>query len=730
MNLFRLLTFFMLFPVFLPAVRADEGFWLPLYIGRNINDMKVRGLKLQEDDLYSTNHASFKDAVVQIGLGHTGTVVSPRGLLITSYECGYPYINALSDAKHDYREKGFWAKNRLEEIPCPGLTATFLIRMDNVTSEALVGVSPQMSIEEREALIAQNIANIVYLATNNTSYEATVEPFWGGHEYYVFITQTFTDVRLVGAPPRSLGDFGGDTDNWQWPRHAADFSIFRIYADENNQPVYEDQYNVPYKSPKFFPISLSGYREGDFTMMLGYPGPTRNNMPSAGVRMIRDMMNPHKANIRRLRLSVLTALADTAQSSRQLMLYKYSVAKNFYDKGLAENEGLWKLRIVEQRATEEKDFFEWVQQNSAMKQEFEFLFENYEKLYRDLAPYRLALEYFNEIMSAVEIIDLARKCEILLELSYLSIPPMEKQYILTRATGQLRREAIYFFKTWQPELDKRMMAEMLTLFRDSIEPYFHPTVFQQISEKPYMGDIQKYVDDVFAQSVIANPKLFYPLLIKYDLSVSPARLRQDPLFQLYKSFDIKEWAKIRPEYFRVKDQIEALDRLYYRGRLSRDDDKNIYPDGNGTMRLAYGTVTAYAPRDAVYFKHFTTLRGLIEKNFRSENGLDYRLPDSIVALYNSRNYGNYSVNGQMQVSFLTNMHSTAGFSGSPVMDGEGGLIGIYSNRIREGLITDYYYVDSRSRSIVIDIRFVLFIIDKFAHSRYILDELMVKQDDF
>ncbi len=705
---------------------ADEGMWIPLLLEKyTIEDMKDKGLKLTQEDIYSINQSSLKDAIVMFGGGCSGAVISDSGLIITNHTCAYDIIKSHSDADNNLLENGYWAKNWRKELPNPGLSISFLVRIEDVTLKILDGVNQNMTESERDEKINENIEIVENLAQKNTHLKARVKSFYFGTQFFMFITEEFYDVRLVGTPPLSIANFGRDSDNWKWPRHAANFALFRIYADKENKPTDYSQYNNAYKSKKTLPLSLKGAEPGQFSMIYGYPGRTSEYLPSYAVEMIKNTLNPHKTNFRKIKRDILKNVMDTSEVLKEKYAFRFMQVNNYFKKGIAENQGLEKANVIRRKQKEELKFSEWLSESASRQQKHAHILDDYKQLYQEITPYRLALEYINESIFAIDIIYFCRKLEVLLQIAKINVPRPQKEFIMGRATGQLREEANLFFQNYDQEVDKIIAKQILQLFRDSIPVYFYPGIFNEINNRPFKGDIDEYVDDVFEESTIVKRKKLAALLIKFD-SNSPALIREDPVYKFYKSFDTKDWKSIRPEYFEIMDKINSLNRTYLKLQKRMNPDTVFYPDANGSLRLSYGTVKGFSPRDAVKYKSYTTLKGVIQKNsyYGFENP-DYLIPEQLRTLYQEKDYGRYGKDSVMQVCFLSDCHTTGGHSGSPVLNGKGQLTGIYFDRVQQGVVSDIDYIPELTRSIATDIRYILFIIEKYAGAKHIIKELKI-----
>ncbi len=702
------------FVSFLP-VFGDEGMWIPMLIEKlNIQEMHEKGFNLTAEDIYSVNKASMKDAVMIFGGGCTAELISSEGLLLTNHHCGYRSIQKHSTVEHDYLTNGFWAMSRKDELPNPGLKVTFLKWMEDVTAKSLEGVNRGMNEKKREEKIKENNRKIVTEAVKNSHFKAHIEPFFAGNQYFLFVEEVFRDVRFVGAPPSAIGKFGGDTDNWMWPRHTGDFSLFRIYANKNNEPAEFSQDNVPYKPAKFFPISLKGIHPGDFTMVLGYPGSTYEYVPSYHIEMLTRDVYPKLIDIRDKKLELLNVDMSADPKVRIQYASKYASISNSWKRWIGEIDGLDKLDALAKKQAFEKGFQLWVESDPARKKKYGTLLLDYRNVYRDLGKYRLAKDYFNEIFFryGAELISFSGKFANLIEL-------VENGENISSAASQLKKSTEVFFKDYNPGTDKKLFVALMTKCGENMPLEFQPTVFINIHSK-YNDNYVKYMDDIYKKTSFTNEDLLLGILnnpVKGKLK----KLKNDPVFKIYESAGDLMDGKIYPEYTRLSLKLKKLNREYMAAQMEYQKDKIFYSDANFTLRLSYGNVKGYIPRDAVYLKDYTTIKGIIEKD--NPQIYDYDVPDKLKELYKSGDFGRYAENGELHVCFIATNHTTGGNSGSPVVNADGQLVGVNFDRAWEGVMSDLMFNPDQCRNISLDIRYVLFLIDKFAGAGYLLDEM-------
>ena len=681
------------------TAKADEGMWLPSLISQRIADMQEKGFKLSADDIYNINQASLKDAVVLFGRGCTGEIVSNEGLLLTNHHCGYGQIQKHSSVEHDYLRDGFWAMNRDEELPNEGLTVSILERMEDVTEIIMKGCNPDMGMNQREEIIKKNRLDLINSVTDKKAgIQALVEALYYGNQYYLFVYKVFSDVRLVGAPPSSIGKFGGDTDNWMWPRHTGDFSIFRIYADKDNNPAPYSKDNVPYKPKKYLHVSTKGVKEGDFTMVFGFPGRTQEYIHSEGVRYTEQVADPHKINLRTIRLHIMDKYMKQSQKVRIQYSSKYAGVSNAWKKWQGEVKGLKKMKTVAVKQAYEAKFAQW-----AKGGEFDGVVEKIAKLYKEAEPGMFARDYYAETV---------RACELLV---YASNACKTDGAILD--TAKTRTEAAKFFKDYCLDIDKVIFVAMMEEFGKNIPEESKPEYFKEQVAK--YGSAQGWADYIFSNSVFTSLEKVCSLTVPVS---------EDPALEVF--YKMQEW--IGPYNAKIAElniAIQEAYRDYMRGQMvySRTQRiaKDFYPDANLTLRVAYGQVKGYSPADGIYYLPSSTIKGIIEKD--NPDIFDYNIPQRLRDIYAQRDFGRWvNENGEVPVCFLATNHTTGGNSGSPILDAEGNLIGLNFDRVWEGTMSDLVYDPEICRNIGLDIRYVLFTIEKIGGAGYLIDEMTLK----
>ncbi len=696
---------------------AGEGMWIPSLLKQfNIKDMEEEGFRLSAEQIYSINHSSLKDAVVIFGGGCTGELISDQGLLITNHHCGYGAIQEHSTMEHNYLKDGFWADSREEELSNPGLTATFLVRIEDVTDRVLADVTSDMDESQRQQVIDQAIRELEQKATEGNHYKAVTKPFYYGNEYYMFIYETYKDVRLVGAPPSSIGKYGKDRDNWMWPRHTGDFSLFRIYADQNNEPAEYDPDNQPYQPKKHLPISLKGYDKGDFTMVMGYPGSTQQYLTSHAVKLIQKHRDPERIDIRDIRLEVMDKYMSRNDSIKLKYAAKQSGVSNSWKRWKGEIRGLKRMNAIEKKKQLEERFTEWAQGNPVRLDTYGGLIETFDQTYQDYKPYAMARDYFRE--AAYYGIELMRFAS-----AFDPLANTDQQENVSQAISELKVDD--FFKDYVPAIDREIAPQMLKIYHKNIDPQFHPDIFSQI-EQDHQGDFKAYAKQLYEESLFADSARVHDLLDDFQLK-DTSRILNDPAFRLAESFIDLYREDIMPGYEKYNVKLDSLYRIYVEGLRTMQEDKTFWPDANFTMRVAYGEVKGYKPRDAVVYKHQTTLEGVMQKN---RKGLKvYQLPDKLKELYRNKQYGRYAnEEGEMPVCFIASNHTSGGNSGSPVINANGELIGVNFDRNWEGTMSDIMYDPTQCRNITLDIRYPLFIIDHFAEADWLLEEMTLVEN--
>lgn len=696
-------------------VWAEEGMWMPFLLEKmNLDIMQMKGLKLSAEDLFSNKKASLKDAIVLFDNGCTGSVISDDGLLLTNYHCALEYIRSHSSVNNNYLTKGFWTHSKEEELPSPGLTVTFLIGIEEVTHKVLNDIDNNLSDDERKEIINKRLKSLIGQATIDAHYTATVKSFFYDNEYYLYTYEVFKDIRLVGAPPASVGNFGGDTDNWVWPRHTGDFSLFRIYADKNNKPAEYSPDNIPYKPKKYLKISLKGYKEGDLTMVYGYPAKTRQYLSSFAINILMNEILPKKINIREEKQNIIKTSTNYNDEAWIKYATKYAKISNARKKWTGILEGFERTGIIQLKEELEAQFNTWINSDSTLKRKYGHLFPGFEKLYNELLPYYTAEQLIYETLLNNELVKFVSNFNNLIYFS-----KEDSGEILKDNIELLKETTNKFFKDYSIDIDKNVLARMLEIYYNDVDTQFHPDILDLITKKS-KDNFSEYANYVFSKSIFVNQAKVNRLLQNYSIA-SAVRIEDDPAFQLYANFNNIYLTKISPNYRAINNKLDKLYRKYVEGLSEMQPDKQFYPDANHTMRLSYGNIKGYKPGDAVTYRYYTTLSGILEKNYEEIN--DYTLSEELKTLFESKDYGAYATNDTLHVCFIASNHTSGGNSGSPVLNSEGQMIGINFDRNWEGTVSDYLYDPEICRNISVDIRYMLFIIDKYANAGYLLDEM-------
>jgi hypothetical protein len=733
---------------------AEEGMWIPILLEQlNIKQMQEMGLKMTAGDIYSVNHSSMKDAIVQFGGGCTAEIVSLDGLILTNHHCGLGTIQRHSTVEHDYLTNGFWAKSRDEELPNPGLTVTLLVRMEDVTDKILQGVDEKMNQFQRSQVIKQHIETLEKEAVKGTHYEAKIRPFYYGNQFYLFVNEVFRDVRLVGAPPSAIGQFGGDTDNWIWPRHGGDFSVFRIYANKENQPAEYSKENVPYKPKNYLPISLKGYQQGDFTFVFGYPGSTHEYLTSYGVDLIANKENSVRIGLRQNRLDIMNEAMNRNHKIRIQYTSKHQGIANGWKKMIGETKGIKKLNAVAKKQEFEKEFQLWadsissnviasdviarseVTKQEATKQQESLprtgnrepkignryinLLSEFEKIYTKYLPVDMASVYLTEAGMGIEIVRFAGNFR---ELVKISKNKETKDENISQVLDNLKKTAKLFFKDYQAGIDKKVMKEMLAEMKKNMNIGYLPEVFMNIGKK-YKSDFYAYTNVLFKRSLLTDSIRLNDFLKDYRKK-DYKKLEKDPAYQLAVSIYSRNELNLAPLISKFNVKIDSLQRIYMAGQMEMQKKKRFYPDANSTIRISYGKVDDFNPTDGVHYNYYTTSQGILEKE--DSTIYDYAVDPKLKDLFLTKDFGRYSdKDGTLHLAFTASNHTTGGNSGSPVLDANGYLIGLNFDRNWEGTMSDLMYDPDQCRNITLDIRYCLFIIDKYAGAGNLIKEMKI-----
>lgn len=673
----------------MPA-KADEGMWLlPLLEKLNIKKMQEMGCKLSAEDIYSINNSSLKDAIVHFGGGCTGEIVSDKGLLFTNHHCGYGAIQKLSSVEHDYLKDGYWAKNLSEELPAQGLSVTFIDKFVDVTERLNKAVAKAKNEADYKKRWDKEVEKIKAEATKaDPTLNARVTSFYNDNMYLLITSRTFKDIRFVGAPPSSIGKFGADTDNWMWPRHTGDFSVFRVYADKNNNPAEYSEDNVPYTPKQSLKISLKGVKENDYAMIIGFPGRTTRFMSSEEAKETQNINNAISIYVRGEKQKIWMADMEADPKVRIQYSSKYSGSSNGWKKWIGMNETFGKLNVVERRAAEEKAFNEWVAADPKRAEKYGNPVEAINNAVKERAEYAYVYRYISESISNIELV---------------RAPLMAK-----------RGGMAAFFKDYSVSTDRKLAKKMIAIYREKVDPKYHPAFFATI-DKDFGGSIDAFVDNMFDTSVYASPEKYNAAVAAgTDLSNDPAEIVRADMHIISN--------KVMPKLLASSEIINKAKKAYVAGNLEMMGDNAAYPDANSTMRLTYSKVLPYSPKDAVIYDYVTTLDGVMEKE--DPNNWEFVVPEKLKTLWKNQDFGEYGLeNGKMPVCFLCNGDITGGNSGSPVLNDKGELIGLAFDGNWEAMSGDVIFEPSLQRCINVDVRYVLFIIDKYGDAGYLLEEM-------
>lgn len=703
--------------------KADEGMWLPLLIQRlNYEDMRKHGLQLTAEEIYSVNHSSLKDAIVSLNGGScTAEMISNKGLMLTNHHCAYGVIQDNSSEEHDYLKNGFWAMAMKEELPARNMTASFLIEMRDVTNDVLGEISITLSGEEREAAIQKAIEAVEekLKPVFKDHYEIRTKSFFEGNEYYVFIYETFKDLRLVGAPSESIGKFGGDTDNWMWPRHTGDFSLLRVYASEDGLPADYSENNKPYQPKHFLPISLSGVKKGDYAMIMGYPGHTDRFLSSYGVQSELEYRQPAIVKIREKRLALMKEDMDASTAVRIQYASKYAQVSNYYKYFIGQQRGLKRLKVYDKKKALEDDFKTWMNADPSRKDVYSTVIADWEKGYAEDSKTILFRIYLNECLFASEAVQMAWRSSKLHALLAAETPDSKA---IEEAKAELATRAEKLYKDYNQPTDMKIATALFEMLYNDIDKELLPASFKSLVDKN-KGDFKKLVDGLYAKSVFSSKEKFDAFLSAPSKKV----LDKDPIFVLFNDFFSHYKQVVMPMTIEPTAKIANANRLFVNGLRQMNTSKIYAPNANSTMRITYGNVLDYYPADAVYYNYFTTLEGVMEKEDPKND--EFIVPEKLKQLYKNKDYGQYGQDGKLHLCFLANTDITGGNSGSPVINGKGQLIGCAFDGNWEAMSGDIAFEPELQRTIAVDIRYVLFIIDKYAGAKNIIDELQLVKEE-
>lgn len=687
-----------------------EGMWIPILLEQlNYSEMQAMGLSLTPEQIFSASQSSLKDAIVSFGGFCTGSMISPNGLLLTNHHCGFGEIQNHSTVENDYLQHGFWAATQDDELPNPGLTATFIVDIRDVTDQIMDGVTADMTRSQRNNHIRIRAGKLEKTMVDDTHYGATVKSFFEGNKFYIFITETFEDVRLVGAPPSAIGKFGGDTDNWEWPRHNGDFSLFRVYADANNRPATYSADNKPYQPKHFLPVSTDGVKPGDFTMVFGFPGRTEEYLTSFAIRQIMELSYPIRIDLRGKRLEVINRYMASSDALRIMYADKQSSIANGYKKWQGAIRGLEHLNALQVKQEREDAFSMW-----AANTRYATLLPSLEDAYQNYEPLLLVREYISEAVFAGELLQFAWRVVPLVEASEQAGDGWQQEL------ESLKARAASFYPEFYPQIDREIMPQLLEGYYRNVPVPYQSAAFRALVSK-FKGDFTALANHVFDKSMLADGDRLMAFLQSYTPK-KVSKLKKDAGFVLMETLIAHYMSHVRADLAAAMAGLDSLNQRYVEAIMEWKADTRLYPDANSSMRIAYGKVDSYSPRDGVEYDFRTTVSGILEKN--KINNPDFVLPEDLLAAYRRGDWGQYAdADGEMPVCFTSSNHTTGGNSGSPVLNGKGELIGLNFDRNWEGTMSDIMYDPTRVRNISVDARYILWVIDKYAGANRLMEEI-------
>jgi hypothetical protein len=701
MKQLKILFFFIIFQV----SAQQGGMWIPsLLEGMNETEMQNLGSKMSAKDIWDVNHSSLKDAIIHFNGGCTGEIISDKALILTNHHCGYGAIQSHSSVEHDYLKDGFWAMKQSDELANPGMHVTFIKRIDDVSDLIFKGVTESMSVKEKQSKIDQNIALVKKNAKKEDWQDVIIRAMYDGNQYYLFITENYRDIRLVGAPPSSIGKFGSDTDNWMWPRHSGDFSLFRIYADKNNRPAEYSPDNVPYKPLHYLPVSLDGVEENDFTLVFGFPGRTSEYLPAVAIDQIVHKINPAKIEIRDEALKIVDKYMRADEKIKIQYASKFASVANYWKKWIGENQGIERSNAINKKRKLETEFQQKVSGNT----EYNSLLSDFNRLYHESEDVALARAYWTEVVYRnIELLNATVKL-YQFEYAVKKDPTRfekEREALLNQAKG--------FYRNYNPKVDQEVFEKLMGIYIQKIPSEY-------LSDNLKNINVHELTTKIYSTSKITNLN-DYKTLLEGDREEVLKKINADSGYQLGKVLTEDFYQKINSKYYDINLQISAVQKKYMKALMETFPDMRFFPDANGTLRVTYGQVKGYFPKDGIYYKPVSHLKGVMEKY--KPGDYEFDVSQKLINLYNNKDFGSYGQDGKMPVNFLGTNHTTGGNSGSPVIDAHGNLIGLNFDRVWEGTMSDYNYDPEICRNIMVDVRYILFIIDKYAGDKRLIDEM-------
>lgn len=678
--------------------------------------MQSEGMRITAEEIYSINNSSLKDAIVLFGGGCTAEIISEQGLILTNHHCGFGAIRTHSSVENDLLKNGFWAEDHSKELMNDDLKVTFVVRIEDVTLRVLNGVE-DASAEERDEMIAKNIKSIQDEIKEENGHEGVVKPFFYGNEYYLIVSKTYKDVRLVGAPPSSIGKYGGDTDNWMWPRHNADFSLFRIYAGSDNQPAEPNEENVPYKPVRSLKVSISGAQEGDFAMIYGFPARTSTYLPSFAVERVINEMNPARIDMRSRSLAVLDPMMNNDPAIKIQYASKQSGISNAYKKWIGQNDGLKELKAVQKKLDFEDDLMERVNEDGSLKEQYGSVLIDLEKDFKAYNDLSFARAIFIEmVFYGPDIIRYSRRFTALAN----DHKKLKEEGKLDEEVQKLKEGTDNFFANHNVAIEQKMFDALFPSYISYLEGNFEPKIVAKIKNN-YGSEPEAYTSYLFEKTMFTDPEKINALLDKFS-SGKAKKILNDPLFRFQEDQFTSYLQKVRSGYGAAKKAVDNDMRMLVKARMEVFPDDVYWSDANSTLRLSYGKVEGSSPRDGMSYRYYSTIDGIIEKYVPGDPEFD--LPLKMIELAEKKQYGQYAdKDGSLHVCFTSSLHTTGGNSGSPVLNGNGELIGLNFDRSWESTMSDIMFDPDRCRNISVDIRYVLFIIDEFAGAKHLIDEM-------
>ncbi|MCF6350538.1 MAG: S46 family peptidase [Flavobacteriaceae bacterium] len=695
----------LLFLLLIINLNAQQGgMWIPSQLeGAREKEMKSLGSNLTAAAIYAIDKPSLKDAIVHFNGGCTAEVISKKGLLLTNHHCGYGAIQSHSTIEHDYLQDGFWAYKQKEELENKGMFVTFIKRIDDVTVPVLKGTLKNLSNKENQDIISQNIEKLVKNTKKEDWQEANIKAFYKGNQYFLFVTEKFKDIRLVGAPPSSIGKFGADTDNWMWPRHTGDFSLFRIYADKNNRPAEYSKKNKPYKPNHYLPVSVDGVEEGDFTLVFGFPGKTNKYLPAVALNQIVSTLNPVKIDIRDKALKIVDKYMRNDNEIKIQYASKFARISNYWKKWIGENQGIEKSKAIQKKQDLEKIFELKVKGTDDQN-----LLAKFDKLYKEVEEVALARDIWIEtVYRNVEILNATYR------IYQLELASQKGKEAFNEQKENTLKSFKGFYKNYSAKVDKEVFRTLVTMYFKNNPKKYTPETITNIA-------VTKLTNTIFSNSSLTSLDKLTKLL-DGDMNSVLKRINEDKAYQFGKELVSIFYTKINPDFNAIQTKIAIVQKKYMSALMQHFPEERFFPDANSTLRVTYGQVKGYEPKDAVYYKPVSNLKGVIEKYV--PNDYEFDVSEKLIDLYKTKDFGNYAKEGKIPVNFLGTNHTTGGNSGSPVIDANGNLIGLNFDRVWEGTMSDYNYDPEICRNIMVDARYILFIIDKYAGAKRIIKEI-------